>query len=99
MEGDSEAVHSWQANLPSQVYGGVELKPWDQRERKLEEIRLELQSKYDRIGGLEFTFSGGGLPGADSGLPVQFVISSNADYFELDQVAENLHGTLSFCRE
>ena len=86
-----EAVHSWQANLPSQVYGGVELKPWDQRERKLEEIRLELQSKYDRIGGLEiFTFSGGGLPGADSGLPVQFVISSNADYFELDQVAENL---------
>ena len=86
-----EAVHSWQANLPSQVYGGVELKPWDQRERKLEEIRLELQSKYDRIGGLEiFTFSGGGLPGADSGLPVQFVISSNADYFELDQVAETL---------
>ena len=86
-----EAVHSWQANLPSQVYGGVELKPWDQRERKLEEIRLELQSKYDRIGGLEiFTFAGGGLPGADSGLPVQFVISSNADYFELEQVAEAL---------
>ena len=86
-----EAVHSWQANLPSQVYGGVELKPWDQRDRKLEEIRLELQSKYDQIGGLEiFTFAGGGLPGAESGLPVQFVISSNGNYFELERVAEAL---------
>ncbi|MBA58220.1 MAG: multidrug efflux protein [Gammaproteobacteria bacterium] len=86
-----EAVHSWQANLPSQVFGGVELKPWDERERKLEEIRVELQSKYDRISGLEiFTFASGGLPGADGGLPVQFVLSSNSDYTELDRVAESL---------
>jgi multidrug efflux pump subunit AcrB len=88
-----EAVHSWQANLPSQVFGGVELKPWGERERKLEEIRVELQSKYDRISGLEiFTFASGGLPGADGGLPVQFVLSSNSDYTEVvSSAARSLH--------
>ncbi len=86
-----EVTHSWQVNEPSNVFGGVELKPWSERERTLEEIRQELQGKYARISGLEiFTFAGGGLPGADSGLPVQFVISSNADYRELDRVAEEV---------
>ena len=86
-----EATHSWQVNQPNSVFGGVELKPWSERERTLEEIRQELQAKYDKISGLEtFTFAAGGLPGADSGLPVQFVISSNADYQELDRVSEEV---------
>jgi multidrug efflux pump len=73
------------------VFGGLELKPWSERERTLEEIRQEVQAKYNRISGLEvFTFAGGGLPGASSGLPVQFVISANVDYRELDRVAEEV---------
>ncbi|MEQ8859079.1 MAG: efflux RND transporter permease subunit [Pseudomonadales bacterium] len=88
-----EVTHSWQVNNPTSVFGGLELKPWRERERTLEEIRQEVQSKYDRISGLEiFTFAGGGLPGASSGLPVQFVISSNVSYQELDRVAEEVLG-------
>jgi multidrug efflux pump len=84
-----EVSHSWQVNDPTRVFGGLELVPWSERERSLEEIRQEIQSKYDKISGLEvFTFAAGGLPGADSGLPLQFVISSNADYKELDRVSE-----------
>ncbi|XOV82767.1 MAG: efflux RND transporter permease subunit [bacterium] len=86
-----EVSHSWQVNQPNSVFGGIELKPWDERERTLEEIRVEVQQKYDGISGLEiFTFAAGGLPGASSGLPVQFVISGNVDYRELDRVAEEV---------
>jgi multidrug efflux pump len=86
-----EVSHSWQVNEPTSVFGGVVLVPWSERERSLEEIRQEIQAKYDKISGLQiFTFAAGGLPGADSGLPLQFVISSNADYKELDRVSEEV---------
>ncbi|MEM7100137.1 MAG: efflux RND transporter permease subunit [Pseudomonadota bacterium] len=86
-----EVSHSWQVNEPSSVFGGIELIPWEERERSLEEIRQEVQSKYDKISGLEiFTFPAGGLPGASSGLPLQFVISANVGYAELDRVAEEV---------
>ncbi len=86
-----EVTHSWQVNEPTSVFGGLELKPWSQRERTLEEVRQEIQQKYDGISGLQvFTFAAGGLPGASSGLPVQFVISSNVSYAELDRVGEEV---------
>ena len=86
-----EVSHSWQVNRPNSVFGGLELVPWQERERTLEEIRQEVQQKYSKISGLEvFTFAAGGLPGASSGLPVQFVISSNVSYEELDRVAEEV---------
>jgi len=88
-----EVSHSWQVNQPNSVFGGIELEPWDERERKLEEIRVEVQQKFDGISGLEiFTFAAGGLPGASSGLPLQFVISGNVDYRELNRVAEEVLG-------
>ena len=56
-------------------------------------IRQEVQGKYSKISGLEiFTFAAGGLPGASSGLPLQFVISGNVGYAELDRVAEEVLG-------
>jgi len=86
-----EVTHSWQVNEPTSVFGGLELKPWSERERTLEEVRQEIQQKYSQISGLEvFTFAGGGLPGAERGLPVQFVISANVNYEELDRVAEEI---------
>ena len=86
-----ETSHSWQANEPSSVFGGIELVRWEDRERSLEEIRQEMQAKYDKISGLEiFTFAGGGLPGASSGMPIQFVISANADYSELERISEEV---------
>jgi multidrug efflux pump len=86
-----EVTHSWQVNEPTSVFGGLELKPWSERERTLEEVRQEVQRKYDKISGLEiFTFAAGGLPGASSGLPVKFVISSNVSYEQLNRVAEEV---------
>lgn len=86
-----EASHSWQVNSPTSVFGGIELIPWEERDRSLEEIRQEMQAKYSRISGLEiFTFAGGGLPGASQGMSLQFVISSNVGYQELERVADEV---------
>lgn len=86
-----EVSHSWQVNQPNSVFGGIELKPWNERERTLDEIKQEVQGKYNKISGLEiFTFAAGGLPGASSGLPVQFVISANVPYASLNNVAEQV---------
>lgn len=86
-----EVSHSWQVNRSTRVFGGIELKPWSERERTLEEVRQEVQGKFTAISGLEiFTFAAGGLPGADQGLPLQFVISGNVGYEELDRVSEEV---------
>ena len=86
-----ETSHSWQVNEPTSVFGGIELIPWEERERTLEEIRQEMQGKYSKISGLEiFTFAGGGLPGASRGMPLQFVISSNDGYRDIERVSEEV---------
>jgi len=84
-----EVSHSWQVNDPGQVFGGVELKPWSQRERTQQQIQADLQAGFSRISGLEiFSFAWASLPGADSGLPVNFVIASTAGYEEIDRVSD-----------
>jgi len=89
--GIPEVSHSWQVNSPGQVFGGVELKPWSERERTQQQIQAELQAAFSRVSGLEiFTYGWISLPGADSGLPVNFVISSTADYKEVDRVSEEV---------
>ena len=50
-----EVAHSWQVNRPTEVFGGLQLKPWSERERSLEEIRQEIQRKYDAVSGLEIS--------------------------------------------
>ena len=86
-----EVSHSWQVNNPGQVFGGLELVPWSERERSQQEIQADLQAGFGKISGLEiFTFGWSALPGTDSGLPVKFVVASTADYAELDAVTEQL---------
>ncbi len=92
-----EVVSSWQINSPGGVFGGLNLKLWDERDRTQKEIQAEVQAGYSKISGLEiFTFSGNNLPGSDAGLPVNFVIASTADYDEIDRVSEEV---LSRARE
>jgi hydrophobe/amphiphile efflux-1 (HAE1) family protein len=84
-----EVSHSFQVNNPGQVFGGLELKRWRDRDRSQQEIQAELQAEFSKISGLEiFTFGWASMPGTDSGLPVNFVIASTADYVELDRVSD-----------
>ncbi len=86
-----EVSHSWQVNSPGQVFGGVEMLPWSERERSQQQVQADLQEGFGKISGLEiFTFGWPSLPGTDAGLPVNFVIASTADYASLDAVSDQV---------
>ncbi len=86
-----EVSHSWQVIRQNANFGGLNLYPWNQRERDQQEIMAEFQQKVGRIAGLElFAFGPPPLPGADAGLPVNFVAASTADYKEVLRVGEEL---------
>jgi multidrug efflux pump len=55
------------------------------------EVQPEVQAKLESIAGFQIAvFPRPSLPGSGGGLPVQFVITSDADYQELDQLADQL---------
>lgn len=86
-----EFSHSWQVMYPSSNFGGITLKPWDERERTQQEIHREFQARLGEISGMEmFAFGIPPLPGSDAGLPVSFVVASTADYREVARVGDEL---------
>ena len=77
----------------STVFGGFKMPPPSQRARSQMDVQPELQGKLSQIAGFQIAvFPRPSLPGSGGGLPVQFVITSDADYGKLDQVADSLIG-------
>ncbi len=73
------------------VLGGLILKPWGDRDKSAGQIKNQLSVSTKRIAGLQaFVTLPPSLPGSNGGAPVQFVISTTADYKQLYQVAEEL---------
>ncbi|HZV65284.1 MAG TPA: efflux RND transporter permease subunit [Telluria sp.] len=71
-------------------FGGVLLKPWEQRTRSAHEIQQDLQAKWNKIAGARVAaFQFPALPGS-SGLPVQFVITTTEPFENLNTVAQQL---------
>ena len=86
-----EVTHSWQVSSTQFIMGGLSLTHWNDRTRTQSEIMQDIQPRFAKISGLEiFTFAEARLPGAESGLPVNFVVASNENYIALDAVAEEL---------
>ncbi|WP_078121777.1 efflux RND transporter permease subunit [Thiosocius teredinicola] len=74
------------------VFGGFKMEPPSQRERSQMDVQPELQGKLAGIAGFQTAmFPRPSLPG-NRGLPFQFVIQSDADFRELDQIADQLIG-------
>ena len=73
------------------IFGGMDLKPWSQRERNQAEIQKEVQARLSEVAGLQiFSFGEPALPGSDAGLPVGFVLSTTAGYPELRETGEEI---------
>ena len=86
-----EIATSWQVAQPDLNIGGLGMIPWDQRRRSQQEVQRELQTRLGDIAGMEmFSFGTPALPGADAGLPVNFVVASTADYRRVEQVGAEL---------
>jgi multidrug efflux pump len=78
----------------STTFGGLKLPTPSQRARSQMAIQPEVQQKLDQVAGLQTAvFPRPSLPGSGGGLPLQFVITSDASYQRLDEVAETLIGT------
>jgi multidrug efflux pump len=78
---------------PGNTFGGFKLSPPSQRERSVMQVQPELQAALNRIPGMQAaSFQRPSLPGSARGFPVQFVITSSADFAELDAVASELIG-------
>ncbi len=75
------------------VFGGMLLKPWGERKRSQMQIQPLLQKKLNTIVGLKaVAFTRPSVPGSAGGLPIQFVVKANADYGEINAVANRLIG-------
>ena len=86
-----EIATSWQVAQPDRNFGGLSMTPWDQRRRTQQDVQRDLQARLGNIAGMEmFSFGTPALPGADSGLPVSFVVASTADYKRVEQVGAEL---------
>jgi multidrug efflux pump len=78
----------------STTFGGIKLPTPSQRERSQMQIQPEVQQKLGEVAGLQTAvFPRPSLPGSGGGLPLQFVITSDAGYERLDEVAGELIGT------
>jgi len=73
------------------VFGGFKIPSTFQRKRSQMEIQPELQTKVNQVAGFKTAvIPRPSLPGSGGGLPLQFVIMTDADYTQLDQVADQL---------
>ncbi len=75
----------------NQGFVGSRLKPWNERQRKAQQILPELQGRLARVPGMQvFVFSPPPLPGSVGGLPVQMVVYSTDGYSIIYNVMEQL---------
>jgi multidrug efflux pump len=78
-------------NNVHQAIAGILFKPWEERTRTQKEILQELQPKVAGIAGAQvISFALPSLPGSTGGPPVQFVITTTADYPQLAQVLNEI---------
>jgi multidrug efflux pump len=91
-----ETDHVFQLNAPTQVIGGMVLKPWDQRKKTAMDLQPVIQNELNHIAGSQIAvFQQPPLPGA-RGLPIQFVITTTGPFANLYTVSQKfLHGALA----
>jgi len=86
-EKDHVFIINGMGNNVHQAIGGILFKPWEERERTQKQILQSLQPKVGGIAGAQvISFALPSLPGSAGGPPVQFVITTTADYTQLAQV-------------
>ena len=86
------------ASSVNQAFAGVALKPWSARDTSQMALQPRLQQSVAQVAGLDsVVFAPPSLPGAGSGLPIQFVIgtvdSPRALYDVSQQMLERARGS------
>jgi multidrug efflux pump len=80
------AINGFGSNV-HQAFAGILFVPWEERKRTQKQILQSLQPQLAGITGASiFSFARPSLPGSTGGPPVQFVITTTADYTQLASV-------------
>ena len=76
---------------PATSFGGIRFQPVAEREKGQPQLQAELQGRFNSVAGLQLAvFSFPSLPGSAQGAPLQFVITSDQDFQQLDAVATDM---------
>jgi len=93
-DGVPEKAHVFAINgFPNvhQGFAGMLLKPWDERPRTQKQVLQSLQPKLAGIPSAQvISFARPSLPTNSNGPPMQFVVTTTADFQQLAQVVEDL---------
>jgi multidrug efflux pump len=88
--GFPETEFTFQLTFPNSGFGGMVLKPWDERERTVFDLMPEATERLGAIPGINmFPVTPPALPGGGD-FPVEFVIASTAEPEEILKFAEQL---------
>ncbi len=87
-----ETAQTFQVTLATQGFSGMVAKPWNQRNRTMEQVLVDVNHQLARIPGVQiFATTPSPLPGG-SNFPVEMVISSTAEPREMNEFAQQLVG-------
>lgn len=76
---------------PGQIFGGFKMPPAEERERTQHEIKGPLFGQLGQVAGFRtFVFPRPSIPTPTRGAPLQFVLTTDRDYDELTEVADQL---------
>lgn len=85
-----ETDFTFQITQPSSGFGGMVVKPWDQRKRTIFQILPEVQGKLQGISGARiFPVTPPALPGGGQ-FPVEFILASTAETSQILEFATKL---------
>ncbi len=89
-QGVPEFDHSFQLTFPGSGFGGLLVKPWEERKRSIFPIQEELSRKLSSVAGIRApVFLPGALPSAGF-FPVEFVIASTTSHEDLVRYAQQI---------
>ena len=89
---EPETDFTFQITFPNSGFGGMVVKPWDERKRNIFQILPGIQQKLQKIPGIRiFPTTPPALPGGGD-FPVEFVLASTAETGEILEFAHQLQG-------
>ena len=87
-----ETDFTFQITFPSAGFGGMVVKPWDERERSIFEILPGVQQALQKVPGIRiFPVTPPALPGGGD-FPVEFILASTAETGQILEFAQKLQG-------
>ncbi|HXV21541.1 MAG TPA: efflux RND transporter permease subunit [Desulfuromonadales bacterium] len=88
--GVPETDFTFQITFPASGFGGMVVKPWEERERTVFQMLPEVQQKLGAIPGIRmFPVTPPALPGGGQ-FPVEFILASTAEQDQILQFAQEL---------